>query len=145
MAQQHKIPYTTQITSLDRRITAIEQHIQAEKDLIASIKRPGALLQALMSARVRQDALREVYRRRGTIAQLERDLAQTRAEQEELKRLCALYPEHDRLIEQAEQVRYRSWHLSLQEEERRVTRKQHELAQRQAKQASQQRALEKKR
>jgi len=117
MAQRFETTYASQIASLDRQIVAIEQQIRAEHELIDVIKRPGALLNALMSARVRQDALHESYRGRARIAQLERDLAQARSEREEFKRLQMLYPEHDHLIEQNMQLRYRSWHLTLQEDE----------------------------
>lgn len=127
---QRETTYAAQIASFGRQIVAIEQQIVAETDLIDSIKRPGALLQALMSARVRQDALHESYRSRGHIAQLERDLAQARSEQDELKRLRMLYPEHDRLIEQAAKLKYQSWSLSLQEDEFDLEQREAQVAER---------------
>jgi len=117
MARHAETTYSSQIITLERHIVALKQQIEAEEGLIASIKQPGALLQSLMSARVRQDALHQVYRSRGHLAQLEASLAHAHAELEAVKRLRTCYPEHDRLIEQAEQLRFQSWHVSLQEDE----------------------------
>jgi hypothetical protein len=117
MAHRQETTYAAQMTHVECRLSAIQQQIFLEQDLIARAKQPGTLLSALMSARVRQDALQQVYNSRGRLAQLERDLSYARAEIEELKRLAARYPEHDRLMEQAEQLRFQSWRLSLQEDE----------------------------
>ena len=117
MAYQPETTYASQLITLESRMVAIRQQIEAEQDSIAAAQRPGSLLQALFSAPVREAALQEVYRSRGRIALLERDLVQAEYEKKELERLRATFPEHDLLIEQDAQLRYRSWHLSLQEDE----------------------------
>ena len=117
MAYQSETTYLSQIITLESRMKAIRQQIEAEEDSIAAVKRPGSFLQALVSAPVRQTALQEVYRSRGRIALLERDLVLAEYEKKELERLRATFPEHDHLIEQDELLQYRSWHLSLQEDE----------------------------
>jgi hypothetical protein len=130
MAYQPETTYASQILTIESRITAIKQQIEAEHDSIAAVKRPCSLLQAFVSAPVRQAILQEVYRSRGRIALLERDLVQAEYEKKELERLRTAFPEHDRLIERAEQLHYRSWHTSLQEDEFEIEDRELQIAER---------------
>lgn len=130
MASRHETTYTSQIIVLESRIASIKQQIDAEEASIAAVKRPGSLLQAILSAPVRHAALQEVYRSRGHIAFLERDLVQAEYEKKELERLRGIFPDHDRLIERAERLRYRSWRTSLDEDEFEVEDRESQIAER---------------
>ena len=130
MAYQPETTYASQILVLESRIKAIRQQIVLENDAIVAVKRPGSLLQAVVSAPARQAALQEVYRSRGRIALLERDLVLAEYEKKELERLRDSFPEHDRLIERAERLHYRSWHTSLQEDELDLEERESQLAER---------------
>lgn len=130
MAYQPETTYASQITLLTARIASLTQQIAAEQAAIAAVKRPGSLLQALVSAPVRQAALQEIYRSQGHLAQLERDLAQAEYEKQDLERLRIAFPDHDRLIERAERLRYRSWRTSLDEDEMELESREHLIAER---------------
>lgn len=130
MAYQPETTYASQIVILESRMKAIRQQIVLENDSIAAVKRPGSLLQAFVSAPARQAALQEVYRSRGRIALLERDFVLAEYEKKELERLRTTFPEHDRLIERAERLHYRSWHASLQEDELEIEDRECQLSER---------------
>jgi hypothetical protein len=110
--------YKTRILALKKKIASLEEQMQSEQDLIASLKTPGSLLRAFLSpSLVRSSDLYQITQARSKISQLQLQLFQAEIEMQDVERLRTQFPDHDRLIEQASHVGFASWRVSIQEEE----------------------------
>ncbi|GHO88222.1 hypothetical protein [Dictyobacter formicarum] len=117
MAFSEKTTYAFRIQTQKNQIQSLKERIEADESFVLDIKRPASLFASLISSSLRATNIHQVSQARSRIATLQMQLAQAEAELQELTRLQAKFPEHDRLVEQANSVGFQSWKISIQEQE----------------------------